>query len=119
MAPHVFGLYGEELAKFREGLDETIRALIVNMTERDMREGSVSAKIKVTIEKTVSGGKPITRMKIEPAVGMKIGASANVKLGTEDGIVLEYDSEGRPVVGDHQIEVSEYIRQLETGEQSA
>lgn len=119
MAPHVFGLYGEELAKFREALDGTIRALAVNMTERGMAEGSVSAKIKITIQKGDSGGKLITRMKIEPAVGMKIGASEKVKIGTENGIVLEYDSEGRPVVGNHQIEVSEYIRQLDAGEQSA
>lgn len=119
MAPHVFGLYGEELAKFREGLDGTIRALVFNMTERDLEEGSISAKIKVTIKKADSGGKLITWMKIEPAVGMKISASAKVKLETENGLVLEYDSEGRPVVGNHQIEVSEYIRKLDAGEQSA
>lgn len=120
MTPHVFGLYGEELKEFRDSLDEAIRQLVVTMTKKDMEEGTVSAKVKIHIGHTVGAdGEVVTVMKIEPSVGMKIGTGGNTKLHEENGIFLQFDGEGMPVVGNHQMEIDDYIREAENGERSA
>lgn len=120
MNPHVFGLYGDEMKEFRMALDETIRQLVVTMTEKSLEEGAVSAKIKISIGHTRgSAGETVTMMKIEPAVSMKIGASGKAELKKENGIYLQFNDQGMPIVGDHQIEIEEYIRETAVGEESA
>lgn len=116
MTPHVFGLYGEELYEFRDSLDELIRKLIITMQEKDLEEGAVNAKLKISVKHGVgSGAGPVTMMQIEPTVSLKIGASAKAVLKKETGIFLQFDDNGMPVVGSHQMEISEYIRAVEKG----
>lgn len=120
MNPHVFGLFGEELNDFRMALDQAIRQIIVTMEEKQLEEGTVSAKVKLHIGKTQgSAGEIVTMMQIEPSVGMKIGASGKYDLKKENGIFLQFDGNGMPVVGEHQMEIEEYIREAENGERSA
>ena len=113
MNPHVFGLYGDEMKEFRMALDETIRQIAVTMTEKDMEDGVVNAKIKIHIGRTQGAdGEVVTVMKIEPSVGMRIGTSGKYALKEENGIFLQFNDNGTPVVGDHQMEIGEYIRAM-------
>lgn len=121
MDPHVFGLYGDEMKEFRMALDETIRQIVVTLTEKNLEEGTVSAKVKIHIDhKQGADGELVKMMKIEPAVSMKIGASGKYALQEENGIFLQFNDNGMPVVGDHQMEIEEYIRAMaEDDERSA
>ena len=48
MKPQTLGMHCEPLADFREKLDQAIRTLMINLTERDLENGTVTAKIKIT-----------------------------------------------------------------------
>ena len=75
MNAHVLGLYSETLEEFRGSLDGAIRTLVNNLIERNLDSGTVSAKIKVSVNYSISGdARPATMIKIEPDIGMKIGA---------------------------------------------
>ena len=114
MQAHVLGLNSETLEEFRQNFDMAIRSLVNNLTERDLETGTVTAKIKITIKKELGGqALPATMMKIEPDVGIKIGASGKVKCGEQNGIYLKYDGDGMPIVGDHQMSIDEYIMERE------
>lgn len=111
MKAHVLGLESEVLEEFRQNLDMSIRALVNNLTERQLETGTVSARIKITIRQEMNGqAMPSAVMKIEPDVGIRIGASGKMKCGEKNGIYLKYDEGGMPVIGDHQINIDEYIR---------
>ena len=117
MDPQTLGLYSEPLQEFRENLDEMLRILVVNLTERSMEAGILTAKIKVTIDRPADGG--YTQMKIEPDIGLKIGAKGSKKCQKQEGIFLQYDAEGVPVIAGTQIGVDEYIRRMNNREESA
>ena len=111
MRAHVLGLESEVLEEFRQNLDMSIRALVNNLTERQLETGTVSARIKITIRQEKNEqAMPSTVMKIEPDVGIRIGASGKMKCGETNGIYLKYDEDGMPIIGDHQINIDEYIR---------
>ena len=107
MSAQVLGLHSEPMKDFRENLDEALRMLVTNMTERDLGTGTITAKIKVTIEHSDYG---FTQMKIEPDISIKIGAKAQKKCGIQQGIFLKYDQDGMPVVAGNQISLDDYIR---------
>ena len=110
MNAHVLGLYSETLEKFRGSLDGAIRTLVNNLIERNLDSGTVSAKIKVSVNYSISGdARPATKIKIEPDIGMKIGASGKLKCQEQKDIYLKYDDEGMPIIGDRQISIDEYI----------
>ena len=50
MKPHAMGLYSEMLQDFRDNLDEMLRMLVLNMTDRDLMEGVLTAKIKIVMK---------------------------------------------------------------------
>lgn len=110
MEAHVLGLKSETLEEFRQNLDMAIRSLVNNLIERDLETGTVTAKIKVTVAREIGAqSTPATMLKIEPDVGMKIGASGKVKCGEQNGIFLKYDDKGMPIISDHQVTIDEYI----------
>ena len=117
MLPQTLGLNSEPLREFRDDLDELIRTLVTNMTERNMGDGTITARIKVTMEQ--EDGLRYTQMKIEPDISLKIGAKGAKKCQAQEGIFLRYDAEGVPVIAGNQIGMDEYIRRRDAGEESA
>lgn len=114
MKPEELSLYAEALAEFRENLDAMIRMLVLNLTEKDLETGTISAKIKVNLKKeTDSIGQQVYVMGIEPEVGIKIGASGKAKMKEKNGIFLRYRQDGTPIIGGKQMEIEAYIREME------
>ena len=113
MKPHAMGLHSEMLQDFRDNLDEMLRMLVLNMTDRDLMEGVLTAKIKIVMNKPEYGG--FTEMKIEPDISLKIGAKGTKKCETQQGIYLRYDQDGTPVIAGSQITLDEYIRSRNDG----
>lgn len=113
MKPHVMGLYAEPLTDFRRDMDEMIRLLMVNLTERGLETGTLTAKIKITLRTPQPGESRYTMMKIEPDIGIKIGAKGSKKCEVQDGILVQYDAKGMPVIAGNQISMDEYINGLE------
>lgn len=114
MKPQTLGLHCEPLADFREKLDQAIRTLMINLTERDLENGTVTAKIKITRKTAVDvAGIVSTKISMEPTVGIKIGASGQVRCNLANGLILAYGEDGEPVVGESQVTIDEYMRSRE------
>lgn len=114
MKAQVLGLHCELLADFREKLDQAIRTLMINLTERDLENGTVTAKIKITRKTAVDvAGIVSTKISMEPTVGIKIGASGQVRCNMANGLILAYGKDGEPVVGESQVTIDEYMRSRE------
>ena len=113
MEAHVLGLESETLEEFRSSLNMAIRSLVNNLVERGLQEGTVNARIKISMsEEPGRYGDTEKIMKIEPDVGIKVSASAKIKCGEHSGIRLAYNDDGQPIIGDNQISIDEYIRTL-------
>ena len=112
MLPQELSLDCEALDEFRAALDSTIRKTVESLIERDLIAGTVTAKIKITIEKEEGrNGEPIHMMKIEPETSAKIGATGKLKCGEQNGIFLKYTEDGKPIIGEKQLEIDEFIRE--------
>ena len=111
MSPQELSLDCEALEELRVTLDTEIRRTVDSLIARDLETGTVTAKVKITLEKhTDQYGKQCCLMKIEPETSMKIGASGKVKCQTKNGIFLKYAEDGTPIIGERQMEVDEFIR---------
>ena len=114
MEPQTLGLNCEPLSDFRVKLDEAIRMLMGSLTERDLENGTVTAKIKITRKTAVDvAGIVSTKISMEPTVGIKIGASGQVRCNLANGLILAYGEDGEPVVGESQVTIDEYMRSRE------
>ena len=114
MTPEFLSLNCEALDEFRTNLDEILKLLINNLVERNLRTGTVNAKIKVTIENATDGsGAPVHQLKLEPDLWLKIGAKGQMKCKAQSGLLMKYTEDGEPVIGPSQISVDEYIRELD------
>lgn len=110
------GLGCEALDDFRNSLDQIIRLVVDNLTERDLENGVVSAKIKITRQTQIDpAGRPVTALKLEPSVNMKIGAGGGVKCAAPGGIFMAYTRDGRPIISTKQVSLDEYIREVDGG----
>ena len=110
MDPQILNLECEALEEFRETMSALMQTLIRNLTERDLENGILTAKIRITRHITEgSNGQPVTMMKIEPDIGLKIGASGKVKCKEQNGIYLRFDGDGKAIVSTKQISLDEYI----------
>ncbi|MBR2854217.1 MAG: hypothetical protein IKG87_07855 [Clostridia bacterium] len=114
MEPQTLGLNCEPLSDFRVKLDEAIRMLMGSLTERDLENGTVTAKIKITRKTAVDGaGFVSTQISMEPTVGIKIGASGQVRCNMANGLMLVYGEDGEPIIGKSQLTIDEYMRSRE------
>ena len=108
------GLYCEPLDDFRSKLDQLIQMLMLNLTERDLKEGTVTGKIKIVREITQNRfGMAETRIKLDPSINLKIGASGSAKCTMSNNLMLVYTDDGEPVIGESQISIDEYIRKTD------
>ena len=114
MSPQVMGLYSEPMDEFRQSLDDLMKLLLVQLTERGLETGTLTAKIKVTLDRKTSGGP--TMMQIEPDVSLKIGAKGGKKCRTQSGIFLFYNDEGEPIITGNQIGMMEYLQKQDDEE---
>ena len=113
MNPQELKLECEALDGFRADLGNAIRLTVNSLFERELMVGTVTAKIKITLNKAEGrNGQPIHTLKIEPDVAMKIGANGKKKCEVQEGIFLKYAEDGTPIIAGEQIEMDEYIRAL-------
>ena len=111
MKPQELTLDCEAMSAFRESLNLMIRKTVDNLVARDLAVGTVTAKVKISLEKHADQyGQDCYLLKIEPETSTKIGASGKVKCKTKNGIFLKYAGDGTPVIGERQMEVDEFIR---------
>ena len=115
MKPQELGLNCEALEEFRMSLDTALKILIDRMTEKDMETGTVTAKIKISVHtETQDNGNPVRIVKMEPDVGLKIGAKGAMKCRQQD-MFMKFDQDGVAIVGGKQMEIDDY---LQTGGQT-
>lgn len=104
----------EALEEFRKDFDYMLKSIVKEMTIRDLKDGTISAKIKVTMETGIDiTGQVNNMLSIEPDVSMKIGSSGKLKGRKQNGLFLQYTKDGAPVIGESQVSIDEYIRKAE------
>ena len=104
----------EALEEFRKDFDYMLKSIVKELTVRGLEDGTVSAKIKVSLKTGVDiTGQVNTMMELEPDVSMKIGSSGKLKGRKQCGLCLQFTEEGLPVIGESQVSIDEYIRKAE------
>lgn len=109
MRPQRLNLESEALIRFRENLDTALNIMIRRMSEKNLMEGTTTAKLKVmlipgTDEDT---GEVYYKMEIEPENDIKIGAKAKIECPVTAGIFAKFDASGAVVVASQQISIDD------------
>lgn len=112
MKPQRLSIESEALEEFRQKLNAALEIVTCQMVRKDMTEGTVSAKIKITLAEKYdeNTGEMYHLMSLEPDVKMKIGQSDGMKCGKTD-CIMQRDAEGRPVIASNQIGMDEVMRE--------
>ena len=109
MKPQRLSLDSEALNRFRENLDAALTIMIRQMSEKNLMEGTTTAKLKVlllpgTDENT---GEVFYKMEIEPEIDIKIGAKAKIECPVTAGIFAKFDRQGAVMVASQQISIDD------------
>jgi len=109
MKPQRLNLESEALNRFRENLDAALNVMIKRMSEKNLMEGTTTAKLKVllipgTDENT---GEVFYKMEIEPEIDIKIGAKAKIECPVTAGIFAQFDKDGAVIVASQQISIDD------------
>ena len=108
----------EALEDFREKMDAALMVIISRMKEKKMMNGSVTGKINITMEELPDvQGEIHTLMKLEPEVSMNVSAKAKVDCKKQDGLFVQIDEEGRPVIGSCQIDIEDLMERMAGGDE--
>lgn len=109
MKPQRMNLESEALDEFRTALNAALEIVTCQLKRKGMREGVVSAKVKIVLHemKDDKTGEIYHMMELEPDVKMKIGAGDSIKCGKRGGIVMKQDRDGRPMIASQQISIEE------------
>ena len=114
MKAQVLNLGSESLVEFREKLDAALAVAVNRMKEKWLMQASVTGKIKITLEEqTDSQGEIHTLMKLEPEVNVNMSTKGKVQCGTQSGLFVQLDEEGRPVIGSCQVDIDELLAREE------
>ena len=107
--PHELSIDGVEFALLKAMLDEHIQKTVREMKEKHLKEGSVSAKIKIGIvEKPDENGEFHSTATFEPKVTSRIGSSFEDKAGATGGRITVQD-DGTVIMG--QISMDEVLKE--------
>lgn len=110
MRPQELDMKSEAMADFREKIDLGISALIRNMIKKDLGEGSLTAKIKVTIERSATeDGEIVQNMKLEPDVNINIKAKGNIPCSDVTDLIVAVDEDGKAMVASNQLDMNELL----------
>ena len=110
MKPQTLTIDSEVLEEFRNNFNGTMAFLMREMQNRRLYEGTISAKIDITIEeRRDTTGEIIRTVEIAPEVNMKMGAKAKVECKKKGGLFMRMNQEGTPVVGSCQVDIEELL----------
>ena len=114
MEPQVLNIDSEPLAEFKNMMNFAIETLIIQLTDKNLKAGEVTGKIKISLEKRADKetGLIYYMPVIEPDVGMKIGAKAKLDCEKKAGMILQKGPGGTPVVATNQITMDEMLGAL-------
>ena len=113
MKPQELNIESEIFADLRKKFDIAINAVIRNLISKSMGEGTLTAKIKVKLDKHVtSDGEIIWSPVFEPKINIKIGAKGDIECEKAEGLMLKESSDGRHVIGTSQVSMDELIQEL-------
>lgn len=114
MKPQTLTLDSEVLENFRENFDSTLAVLLREMRNRRLKEGTITAKLDIEIQESADvTGEIIRLVNIVPEINMKMGAKAKVECAKKNGLFMQMNSEGVPVVGSCQMEIDELLQEGE------
>lgn len=115
MKPQELKLSSEVLNEFRDNLDAALQMMVKQLVRRDLQQGTLNAKIDVTIkEETTQEGEVVWTLKVEPDVGIKIGAKGRLECREQNGLFMKMDRDGKPVVGSCQMDIDELLKEEST-----
>lgn len=110
MKPQQLDLNSEILSEFRNNFEIALNSVIRQMTERKMPGGTLTAKIDIEIrEETAESGEIIRTMKVQPDIGVKIGAKGKINCREQNGIYLQIGRDGQPIVASEQISMDDLL----------
>ena len=110
MKPQVLTIDSEVLGEFRDNFNGTLAVLVREMKARGLHEGTITAKIDITIEEAAdANGQIAKQLTIQPEVNMKMGAKGKVECSKRSGLFVQLNDDGVPVVGHCQIDIDELL----------
>ena len=109
MKAHELDIDSIVFAEMRAELNRAIAGTVMTMKNKGLREGTVTAKIKIGMMSTVDEqGEIHTTAIFEPKVTCKIGSSEEQKCGATGGRVTISD-DGQLLIGSEQVTMDELM----------
>ena len=116
MKPQELNIESEIFDDLREKFDIAINAVIRNLINKSMGEGSLTAKIKIQLDKHVTSDGEVSYMPtFEPKINIKIGAKGDIECEKAEGLLLKESCDGRHVIGTSQVTMDELIDEIKKG----
>ena len=111
MKPQRLSLESEALEEFRANFDNALERLCEQIVKKKLTRGVVSAKVAITLTENADKetGEIYYKMEIEPDVKRKLSADYKIPCGKKDGIIMQMDPYGRPMIADEQISFDDLI----------
>lgn len=120
MKASVLNMESEALEEFREKMDAALAVAICRMKEKRIMTASVTGKIKIElVETTDVQGQILTTLELKPEVNVNMKTQAKVACGTQNGLFVQLDEEGRPIVGSCQVEIEDLMEEMAAEEGGA
>lgn len=116
MRPQRISIESEVLEEFRQNLNTALEIVTCQLARRKLREGTISAKIKIKVQENADkeSGEVFFNMELEPDVKMKIGSSDKLECQKQGGIIMQPDNDGRPMIASQQIDMNDLMQESET-----
>ena len=110
MKPQAFSITSEALEEFREKMDAALAMVVRQLKLKDLPEGTVTGKIKITLDKAAdANGEIATQMTLEPEVSINLSARGKIECSKKAGLFTQLDMNGNPVIGSCQIDIEDLL----------
>ena len=110
MKPQQFDISSEALDEFRDKMDAALAMVVRELKNKRLPEGTVTGKIKITLEKAADGnGEIATQMTLEPEVTINMSAKGKIECGRKAGLFTQLDENGNPVIGSCQMDIDDLL----------
>ena len=109
MKIHELNIDSPVFAQLRDMLSLSVADAVKKMSTKNLAEGTVSAKIKISMMQSIDENGEIHRTAVfEPKVTQKIGSSAEDKLGATGG-QISFGDDGQLLIGSEQVTMDELM----------